>query len=607
MLPRIAPLGALDEETPLWPRDVEDEDADVDPAIPPAIGDVARRLRLTRLTLAWARALQGAILWADGAGPRVDEGEANLVATTPAAALGLAGDLAALIDEMIIEGIDWSRLDGLAAGDLDRYWAITLDFLKIARDAWPQILREQGLVDGAARRAALIARETARLRAGRAGPVIAVGSTGTNAATQRLLAAIAAAPQGAVVLPGLDVALDDASWNMIGAPETSGLTPAAGHPQAALKRLLEALGVERKQVAALARAPAALARRAAFLSDAMRPADSTHLWREAKQRPGEGDIAHGLAGVALVEAADEREEAQAAAVALREALETPERRAALVTPDRRLARRVQEELRRWSVETEESGGTALSRTPAGALARLVVETVADGCPAGRLAALLAHADLRLGFDAARFDAARTDLDAAVLRGATAPDALADMPALLAAARAAAQERRAHRAARALDAARWRDVETAMTRLSQALAPLRDLSRATLDVWLAAHRRALAALTEGAAEQPAAPRRDRLALDELMDAVAAAHDPALDFDVADYAAFLARLLDAETLAPDEAGHPRLQILGALEARLVDVDLVVLGGLDETIWPPAVTTDAFLNRPMRAAVGLSPPER
>jgi ATP-dependent helicase/nuclease subunit B len=38
-----------------------------------------------------------------------------------------------------------------------------------------------------------------------------------------------------------------------------------------------------------------------------------------------------------------------------------------------------------------------------------------------------------------------------------------------------------------------------------------------------------------------------------------------------------------------------------------DVCVLGGLDETIWPPATQTDAFLNRPMRAELGLSPPER
>ncbi len=36
-------------------------------------------------------------------------------------------------------------------------------------------------------------------------------------------------------------------------------------------------------------------------------------------------------------------------------------------------------------------------------------------------------------------------------------------------------------------------------------------------------------------------------------------------------------------------------------------MLLGGLDETVWPPQARADAFLNRPMRAALGLTPPER
>src|SRR6202020_2991229 len=60
-------------------------------------------------------------------------------------------------------------------------------------------------------------------------------------------------------------------------------------------------------------------------------------------------------------------------------------------------------------------------------------------------------------------------------------------------------------------------------------------------------------------------------------------------------------------PASGGHPRLLILGLLEARLLSFDRMLLAGLDETVWPPAVETDAFLNRPMRAALGLSAPER
>jgi ATP-dependent helicase/nuclease subunit B len=49
-----------------------------------------------------------------------------------------------------------------------------------------------------------------------------------------------------------------------------------------------------------------------------------------------------------------------------------------------------------------------------------------------------------------------------------------------------------------------------------------------------------------------------------------------------------------------------IWGLLEARLQSVDTIVLGGLAETIWPPATDPGPWMSRPMRAAAGLPSPE-
>ena len=89
-----------------------------------------------------------------------------------------------------------------------------------------------------------------------------------------------------------------------------------------------------------------------------------------------GLAAAGFAGVAIVEAVDEREEALAMAIALRETLEQPGHRAALATPDRVLAIRVAAELRRWNVAVEDSAGVPLSDSLAGRLARLAADAAA---------------------------------------------------------------------------------------------------------------------------------------------------------------------------------------------------------------------------------------
>ena len=68
-----------------------------------------------------------------------------------------------------------------------------------------------------------------------------------------------------------------------------------------------------------------------------------------------------------------------------------------------------------------------------------------------------------------------------------------------------------------------------------------------------------------------------------------------------------MLATETIRPRFGRHPRLAIWGPLEARLQRADLLVLGGLNEGSWPPAVETGPWINRPMRAALGLPQPER
>src|SRR4029079_16547912 len=55
------------------------------------------------------------------------------------------------------------------------------------------------------------------------------------------------------------------------------------------------------------------------------------------------------------------------------------------------------------------------------------------------------------------------------------------------------------------------------------------------------------------------------------------------------------------------HPRLAILGPLEARLQQFDMLILGGLNEGSWPQAAGNDPWFSRPMRKTLGLEQPER
>ncbi|MGC1779132.1 MAG: double-strand break repair protein AddB, partial [Xanthobacteraceae bacterium] len=381
ILPRIVALGDIDEDEIAFAEAATGDIAADALALPSALGGLERRLLLTQLVTKWAKSpeLHGA-------------SGTPLVAQTPAAACALADDLARLIDDMNTRGVPWERLDDLVPEKFDEYWQLTLRFLQIARRQWPQILTDQDRIEPTKRRDALIKAEAARLARKIDGPVIAAGSTGSIPSTAELIATIARMPHGAVVLPGLDTDLDEASWRLIAGDETKRVAPAPGHPQFAMAALLARIGIGRDAAVPLA-APHGRER---LVSEALRPAAATELWRTTAADPGfQAHADAALATMAVIEAANPEDEALAIAVALREAVHAG-KTAALVTPDRALGRRVLAALQRWNIAAEDSGGDALADTPAGVFARLAAAAALDGTPPVTLLALLKHPLLRLG-------------------------------------------------------------------------------------------------------------------------------------------------------------------------------------------------------------------
>ena len=560
LLPRIRPLGDIDEDE----ASIGDED---DPTLPDAVSPLERRLMLGRLIQRLGETPGGAALIDAGA---VDQ------------SVRLARALAGLLDEIQIARLDPQGLADLAPEEYATHWQQVLSFLSLITDNWPAILAERGLMDPAARRNALLEALAERWAAEPpAHPVIAAGSTGSVPATRDLLAAIARLPQGAVVLPGLDTEADDETW------ETLGPT----HPQYALKGLLERIGIARDNVLPWpidegAGSTAARAR-SGLIADTMRPAETVTAWRALAAPTPDA-----LRDIHRIDCASPQEEAGVIAIVMRRALETPGRTAALVTADRALARRVTAELRRWRIEVDDSAGEPLGETTPGAFLRLGARMIAEGVAPVPLLAALKHPLAAGGQAPAAWRRSVRVMEQAILRGPRPAPGFDGLRTALEKGDAAL-----HPWLETLEFA----AAPFTALMARPEADLRETLQAHVEFaeWLGGtddEAGNVRLWSDEAGERAARFVAGLLEAASALPPVSPGHYPAL----------LDALMEDHVVRPRYGRHPRLQIWGPLEARLQHADCMILGGLNEGIWPPAAAGDPWMSRPMRADFGLPPPE-
>jgi ATP-dependent helicase/nuclease subunit B len=566
LLPRLVAVGdpELDERL----GELFDPIGEGEP-IPPAVEPVTRQMMLARL-IEQAR---------EEAGDPVHAAEA----------VRLAGDLGRTLDQLLIEGVDPGTLKEAVAPELSEHWQASLRILETILDRWPQALRAIGRIDLAERRNRLLDRTARRWReTPPRGFVVAAGVTTSAPAVARLLRVISRLPNGTVVLPGVDCDMSEPEWRALGPhdpdPETGRRRPAIEtHPQFHLKLLLDRMSVGRGEIRRWrwgggADAPAVRTR---AIANALAPAAFTGKWQVLKP------VERRLSGVRAIELASPAEEAQAIAIALREALETPERTAALVTPDRDLARRVTAHLARWGIAADDSAGVPLSVTAPGTLLLGIVEAAAEGFAPVPLLALLKHPLVMAGEGRLGWLEGARRLDRA-LRGPR------PQPGLDGVTRHLAEGDERQRRVRAPAMAWWDEARALLEPLARDF-----VDGSGLPALFAAIREAATRLAGDAAWAGPAGRASAELIAELESASPLGPRRA-DRDVLPI--LLKQMMAAVAVRPPQGGHPRISIWGLLEARQQRADLVILGGLNEGSWPAAPSPDPWLAPRIRADLGL-----
>ena len=621
ILPSIRALGEVDDDAGFF--DVADPDS---LALNPPMPQIAATLRLADLVLAWKQALPQTVKDHLGGMPLV-------APANPADAIWLGRSLFELIQAVETEECDFAGLDSVVEADLQQWWQLTAEFLRIAREFWPALLNEISRSSPAGHHNVMIDLFTRGLAAAHR-PVIVAGSTGTRPSTARLIATVASLDQGAVVLPGLDHAMRPSHWQALSRAATDLTSPDGrivadvtirSHPQYGLLRLLQDSDIDAGRIHEIPEigdiTPYLEARRA-IVSAALLPALTTEAWGEPGFLPDWPEISRGLEHVSLIEATNEREEASALAAAMRRALEPrpglPEPTVALVTPDRNLARRVVIELARYSIDANDSGGIPLASSPQGGLARLAVQVAFAPGDAVAIAALIKHPLARFGLTPTRAQDCAGLIERIALRGGSGAADIDELPAMVEARQSRRLDRHAaHWLSRISDKQADQALDFAR-RATDALAPLTSalVSSSGPGVTNQIPIGTLAGLTADALERICTDETG--ALDALWGDEAGSVLAALLLETRDSGSMLAMtghewigaleaLMSGRMVKPRGGGHPRAFIWGALEARLQHVDTLLMGGLNEGVWPQAGQEDPFLSRSMKAAICLEPPER
>jgi ATP-dependent helicase/nuclease subunit B len=556
LLPRLIPIGDPELEERIGGAL---DPAGVDDVVPPAVEPLQRLLALAELVRS--------------------DGE------TAIEAMRMASDLARTLDALLVEEVEPTALVEAArdAPELAGHWQVSLDRLRAILRLWPAQLGERGEIDLAQRRNLLLHRLAERWASDPPpGFTVAAGITTAAPAVAAVLARVSAMPDGMVVLPGLTLAstLPDEEWDALG-PDNNGRSEQT-HPQFHLKLLLDRIAVARSEVRLWPRTglAASTPQRTRAIANAFASAQSSDKWSTLKP------VERRLSGIRVAVLPDSASEAQAIALAIREALETPERTAALVTPDRTLARRVAALLARWGIEADDSAGRILSELPAGTLLLGVASAMAEELAPVPLLALLKH-PLVGGTDEERL---RWLEDVRLLdEGLRGPR---PAPGLTGLDRHFAEREKDRRPKGCLAA--WKRVRPLLEPLDGKLNGELGLSEFVGKLVRAAESLAGDRGWRG--------QDGRMAAELLAELEASGEAQRLTVTAEDVTGVLGELLAGRSIRPPYGGHPRVFIWGLLEARLQQADLMVLGGLNEGVWPALPTPDPWLAPKIRANLGL-----
>lgn len=530
--------------------------------IPSAVSPLRRRLELSQLI------------------SRLLEQQPDLA---PRAALyDLSDSLAGLLDEMHSEGVSPDVISGLDISDESGHWKRATTFLDIVQT----YLENTTNAPSTSQRQMTLTMEIIENwnTSPPKHPIIIAGSTGSRGATFLLMQAVAKLPQGALVLPGFDFDMPSDVWSSLEDAMIS-----QDHPQYRFLKLVHALGVPPNDVSKWTTTVAPCPERNQVVSLALRPAPVTDQW--LTQGPLLPNLSNAMGNVSVINAPSSRDEAVAIAMRLRKAAQDGQT-AALVTPDRMLTRQVYAALQRWNIIPDDSAGSPLQLSPSGRFLRHVASLFYQKLTSEALIVLLKHPLTHHDQNRGLHQLNTQNLELYIRKkGNPFPNAVF--------LRDWAQNQKDP------NATVWVEWVIECFVGKNDTIPISLLERVRVHIALAEKiSRGEDKDADGALWNFQAGKQTQKAINDLLEQAPFGGE----IDASDYVTLFNSILqNAEGVRDHDTPHPKILILGTMEARIQGADLVILGGLNDGIWPQSPSPDPWLNRKLRYRAGLLLPER
>lgn len=541
ILPRIVPIADVEEDEVFLSGSTE-----VLSSLSPVISKMERTLLLTCLIMQ-------------------KPAEYGVKQISLAQSYSLAENLSELIDLAYNENLDFSQIKNIVPTEFAEHWQETLKLLDVIIQYWPQILQERGVVDSIDRRNKLLQAEINLWKKElKDQKIIIAGTTAAFPILKELVKTVINMPNGEVYLYGVDKYLEDSTWNKID----------ENHPQYEIKELLDYLQINRNLISDINNQK--ITPREQFVSEIMRPAETSSLWRQLLINPISDDA---LKNIHFVNCDDIRQEAQAIALIIRHNLEVPEKTTALVTSDRNLSRRVIAELKKWEIIADDSAGQPLSLTPIGIYLRLIINVLIENFSQKSILTLLKHPFTSCSMERSEYKKLIYNIEVLWRKEIS------------------------------LSEEQQKFLDSFYSTF-KSLIDLYQTPKISLKSIFIEHIKVaetLANTPNKSGEKIIWRKEAGKIAGKFVSEFLANCEIMNNISPNDYLPFLEKMLIEQNVRTNYGMHPRVKILGPIEARLAHYDTIIIGEVNEGTWPKIPNADLWMSRPMKKQFGFPLPER